>query len=112
MSRKSLRIAPKHVAIFSPRMKPSRSTAAVFTTLALGLQLLSSGTASAQAPTPPPSDYKLEPAFTNIKVQRPVAVVTPPDGSNRLFLVQQRGKILILPKDESSSEAKVFLDVS
>jgi quinoprotein glucose dehydrogenase len=68
---------------------------------------------SLQAQVPaPPSDYKLAPAFTNLKVEKPVAVVIPPDGTNRLFLVQQRGKIVILPKDESGSTASVFLDVS
>jgi glucose/arabinose dehydrogenase len=91
-------------------MKLSRSTATVVATLVLSFQLAAPGLASAQAPAAPPSDYKLEPAFTKIQVHRPVAIVIPPDGSNRLFLVQQRGKILILPKDESTSEAKVFLD--
>ena len=54
----------------------------------------------------------LVPAFPNVTVDKPIAVVIPPDGSDRLFLVQQRGKVLILPKDESSAEAKVFLDLS
>lgn len=51
-------------------------------------------------------------AFPNVTVDKPVAVVIPPDGTNRLFLVQQRGQVLILPKDEASAEAKVFLDLS
>ena len=54
----------------------------------------------------------LVPAFPNVVVERPIAVVIPPDGTDRLFLVQQRGKVLILPKDEASSEAKVFLDLT
>ena len=36
----------------------------------------------------------------------------PPDGTKRLFLVQQRGQVRILPKDESGAEARTFLDLS
>jgi len=54
----------------------------------------------------------LTPAWPNVPVERPIAVVVPPDGSGRHFLVQQRGKVVILPKDETSAEAKVFLDLS
>lgn len=54
--------------------------------------------------------YKLEPAFPNLALERPVSLVVAADGSGRQFLVQQRGKILILPKDEGGAEAKVFLD--
>jgi quinoprotein glucose dehydrogenase len=42
----------------------------------------------------------------------PAAVVVAPDGSGRQFLVQQGGKIIILPSDPSSGEAKTFLDLS
>ncbi|MEZ0274326.1 MAG: sorbosone dehydrogenase family protein, partial [Roseimicrobium sp.] len=55
---------------------------------------------------------QLVPAFEKVATERPISVVIPPDGSNRLFLVQQRGKILVLPKDEAGTEAKVFLDLT
>lgn len=61
---------------------------------------------------PAEDQVTLVPAFPNVVIDKPVAVVIPPDGTDRLFLVQQRGKVLILPKDESSAEAKVFLDLS
>ncbi|HBE98285.1 MAG TPA: glucose sorbosone dehydrogenase, partial [Verrucomicrobiales bacterium] len=35
-----------------------------------------------------------------------------PDGTERLFLVQQFGKITILPNDRSSNEEITFLDVT
>lgn len=54
--------------------------------------------------------YDLQPVYPNLAIDRPVSVVIPPDGSGRLFLVQQRGKILILPKDQQAGEAEVFLD--
>lgn len=62
----------------------------------------------------PPSSagFQLLRAFPNVPVERPVAIVIPPDGTKRLFLVQQTGKILILPSDESAAQAPVFLDIS
>jgi glucose/arabinose dehydrogenase len=58
------------------------------------------------------SPARLQPVFENIAIERPIAVVVPPDGTNRLFLVQQRGLVRILPKDESGADAKTFLDLS
>jgi len=54
--------------------------------------------------------YTLTPAFPNVTVQRPISVVIPPDGTNRLFLVQQRGQVSILPKDGSA--ATLFVDLA
>ncbi len=56
--------------------------------------------------------YQLTPTFTNLKVERPISIVIPPDGTGRLFLIQQRGQVRILPKDESGAEAAMFLDYS
>ncbi|MDG2401089.1 MAG: PQQ-dependent sugar dehydrogenase [Akkermansiaceae bacterium] len=50
--------------------------------------------------------------FKNQKIKLPVALAIPPDGTERLFLVQQFGKISILPKDRSSDEEITFLDVT
>jgi len=60
----------------------------------------------------PAGAYTLTPAFTGITIERPIAVVIPADGTNRLFLAQQRGQVRILPKDESGTEAALFLDLS
>lgn len=56
--------------------------------------------------------HQLVPAFEKLKIERPIAVIIPPDGTKRLFLAQQRGQVLILPKDEGSAEAQTFLDLS
>lgn len=56
--------------------------------------------------------HKLTRVYENIPTERPIAVIIPDDGSQRQFLALQRGKILILPKDEQASEAKTFLDLS
>ena len=55
---------------------------------------------------------RLTPAWPGIAIDKPIALVVAPDGTGRQFLVQQRGKVLLLPKDESSAESQVFLDLS
>lgn len=55
---------------------------------------------------------KLTPTFTKQTIKLPVALAIPPDGTERLFLVQQGGKITILPKDRTSSKVTTFLDLS
>jgi len=55
---------------------------------------------------------KLTRVYEKLETKWPIAVVIPPDGSQREFLVLQRGQVLILPKDEQSGEAKTFLDLS
>lgn len=55
---------------------------------------------------------KLARVYEKIETKWPIAVVVPPDGSNREFLALQRGQVLILPKDEQAGEAKTFLDLS
>ena len=55
---------------------------------------------------------KLTRIYENLETKFPIAVVIPPDDSQRQFLALQRGQILILPKDEKAAEAKTFLDLS
>lgn len=55
---------------------------------------------------------KLEPVYENMDTPRPIAVLPAPDQSGRLFLVQQRGQIRLLPKDTAAKEAALFLDLS
>jgi glucose/arabinose dehydrogenase len=56
--------------------------------------------------------FSLTRDFPNCKLERPVALAIPADGSQRVFLAQQTGKVLLLPKDSATAETKVFLDVS
>ncbi len=77
----------------------------ILSTLAVSALLFSTAFAAESA-------WKLTPDFAACKVEKPVSLVIPPDGTQRLFLVQQRGKIVILPKDRTSSETSVFLDIS
>lgn len=55
---------------------------------------------------------KLLPIYQSLELSRPVALIVPPDGTNRRFLVEQTGKIRLLPGDESASAAPTFLDLT
>lgn len=58
-----------------------------------------------------PDKVKLTRIHEKLETKWPIAVLVPPDGSAREFLVLQRGQVYILPKD-SGGEAKLFLDMS
>ncbi len=64
---------------------------------------------SFSAPLP---QIKLTPTFTKQDIKLPVALAIPPDDSARLFLVQQFGKITILPRNRSSADSSTFLDLT
>lgn len=55
---------------------------------------------------------ELKLAFPNLVVNRPITICEAPDKSGRLFLVDQAGRLLILPKDRNGSETRVFFDIS
>ncbi len=54
----------------------------------------------------------LKPAYPNLKFNRPLAMIEAPDGTHREFVVEQDGRIWILPADRNGSEPKLFLDIS
>ena len=54
---------------------------------------------------------KLKRFFPNVKFRKPIQISIPEDNTNRLFLVQQWGQILILPEDRSKTKAKLFLNI-
>jgi glucose/arabinose dehydrogenase len=55
---------------------------------------------------------ELKPIWTNVAIQRPIWFCEAPDGTRRKFVVEQRGRILILPEDQTATNATVFLDIS
>ena len=55
---------------------------------------------------------QLKPAWPGVKVDRPITLLSPADGTGRQFLVEQRGKVRILPSDQAGKETKTFLDLS
>lgn len=54
----------------------------------------------------------LQPIYENLEIERPISVQVPDDGTGRRFLVEQTGKIKLLPADESAAEASIFLDLA
>lgn len=68
---------------------------------------------SAEMPAVEPlPKMELAVAWPNLKFKRPVCTAVPPDGSGRIFLVEQNGRILILPSDRTDRETELFLDIS
>ena len=53
----------------------------------------------------------LRPVFPNIKLVRPLWFGEPPDGSKRLFAMNQDGVIWIMPSDHNATNLQVFLDI-
>ena len=50
--------------------------------------------------------------YPNVVLDQPLQLVSPPDGTGRLFVVEKTGRIRILPADPSGASATVFLDLS
>ena len=50
-------------------------------------------------------------AFPSLSFQRPVGIYSAPDGSGRLFVLEQRGVVRVFPDDPGATDAPVFLDI-
>ncbi len=74
--------------------------------LSLGLML---GAASAGAQNLP--QIQLQPVFTALQGQRPVWMSEAPDGSGRMFVVYQQGRIVMVKKGSDGSNAKEFFNI-
>src|SRR5207244_1324375 len=55
---------------------------------------------------------ELKVAFPELKFDRPLWMEEAPDGSKRLFVVEQRGKVLRLPPDRDGKDVRTFLDIT
>lgn len=51
-------------------------------------------------------------AFPNLTFTKPVLLAAAPDGTDRVFVVQQNGIIRIFPNDSLTTASSVFLDIS
>ncbi|MBS1551589.1 MAG: PQQ-dependent sugar dehydrogenase [Bacteroidetes bacterium] len=59
------------------------------------------------------SQYKLRPAFPNLPVfSYPIEMIPANDGSNRLFVLQQRGLVYVFNNSSTVSTRKTFLNLS
>ena len=53
-----------------------------------------------------------EPAYPNLTFNFPAEIQNAADGSNRMFVVEQSGKIKVFQNDAATTSQKTFLDVS
>ena len=55
--------------------------------------------------------YETAVAFPQLSFTRPVDLQSPPDNTNRIFVVEQAGVIAVFPNEGSASTKKTFLDI-
>jgi hypothetical protein len=73
------------------------------------LALMSCFSVLAQSQLP---SVELKLAWPNLRFNRPLFLCEAPDGTHRIFLLEQDGRIWILPADRQGTEPKLFLDIS
>ena len=52
------------------------------------------------------------PVFPALTFERPVDMAPAPDGSNRIFIVEQKGRIRVFNNTQTADSAGVFLDIT
>ena len=67
--------------------------------------------ASRPSPAAVPPALQAEPAFPNLAFSSPLLIANAGDGSDRFFVVEQAGRILVFPNDAAVTSAKTFLDI-
>ncbi len=58
-----------------------------------------------------PAHATYERAFPNLEFERPVGLMFPPDGTNRIAVITQFGSVFIFPNDPSVTAASEALDI-
>ena len=58
------------------------------------------------------AEYNIENAFPNISFEDPVGIYTAGDGSNRLFVIEQRGRIKVFDNNPTVTNYNMFLDIT
>jgi len=59
-----------------------------------------------------PFGYTIQNAFPNLSFSAPVGIYSPNDGTNRLFVLEQGGKIYTFNNTLNTSEKYLFMDIS
>ncbi|MEZ5989841.1 MAG: PQQ-dependent sugar dehydrogenase [Planctomycetota bacterium] len=58
-----------------------------------------------------PSNLAFVRGLPNLTFSAPTFVTHAPDGTDRLFVLEQGGRIMVVPNDDQATSAKVFLDI-
>ncbi|MCU7493041.1 MAG: T9SS type A sorting domain-containing protein [Ignavibacteria bacterium] len=60
-----------------------------------------------------PAQFQFKSAFPNVSILQPLDLQQPDDGTNRIFVVSQKGVIYVFPNDTAATQekVKVFLDI-
>ena len=58
------------------------------------------------------ANYNVENAFPNLSFDGPVGIYSSNDGSNRLFVVEQEGRIKVFDNNSNVSNSDMFLDIT
>ena len=58
------------------------------------------------------AELSIENAFPNLSFQDPVGIYHVGDGSNRIFVLEQEGRIKVFENDPAASSAQMFLDIT
>ena len=56
--------------------------------------------------------FKLQQAFPNLSFLNPVDLQNPGDGTDRIFIVEQAGRIYVFENNSNVNTKKLFLDIS
>ncbi len=60
---------------------------------------------------PETAEFKLTLAFPNLEIDMPVELTSPADNTDRIFVVAQKGQILVFPNKGDVKNALVFLNI-
>src|SRR4051794_18905783 len=56
--------------------------------------------------------YGLSEAFPDLQFEMPLELTSPNDGTDRVFVVEQEGKIKVFPAKSNVTTSTVFLDIT
>lgn len=73
--------------------------------------LASAGVLTGLAATAAMPNLKLQPVFANAEIQRPLCLVEAPDGSGRMYIVEQQGRVLMVHKGTDGADAKEVFNI-
>ncbi|TXT58527.1 MAG: Glucose sorbosone dehydrogenase [Promethearchaeota archaeon] len=58
------------------------------------------------------TEYEVERVFEDLNFAQPVGLYDPDDGTNRLFVLEQKGNIYVFENEKTTSERTLFLDIT